>query len=225
MRVLYAEDNPSLARATSAIFRKSGFEVEVASDGGEALEMLRGGYYDVAVLDIMMPVMDGLEVLRRARAEGNDVPVIMLTAKTQVDDKVAGLDLGANDYVTKPYDARELVARVRAAGRPRSGAAARVTWRDVTIETESLELVGAKGTLRVDPREAKLAAALAHAGGKVVGSSWLVERVWEGDAMEGTLDLYAQFLNGKLKAVGSTVRVEGSDEAGWRLVSADGAAS
>lgn len=225
MRVLYAEDNPSLARATAAILTRSGFEVEVAPDGGKALERLRTGYYDVAVLDIMMPVMDGLEVLRQARQEGNDVPVVMLTAKTQVDDKVAGLDLGADDYVTKPYDARELVARVRAAARPRSGASSRVAFGDLSIETETLEFKGPKGSLRVDPREARLAAALAHAGGSVVESSWLVERVWGGEAMEGALRLYAQFLNGMFQAVGSAARVVGSDDEGWRLVSADGATS
>ena len=124
MRVLLAEDNASLARATAAILTRSGFEVEVANDGGKALNMVQNGYYDVAVLDIMMPVLDGLQVLKAMRAEGNTTPVILLTAKTQVDDKVHGLELGADDYISKPFDARELVARIKAAGRPRSGAAA-----------------------------------------------------------------------------------------------------
>ena len=222
MRVLLAEDNASLARATTAILSKNGLEVEYAADGGKALSMLRGGCYDVAVLDIMMPVMDGLEVLRSIRADGNSVPVLMLTAKTQVDDKVVGLDLGANDYVTKPYNARELVARIKALGRPRSGATSLVNFGDLTIRADTLELSTMRGTLRVDPHEMSFASLLARAGGRTVKSTWLVERVWEGDAPDGTLSLYASFLNGKLQALGSLVAVEGSDDEGWRMVSPDG---
>ncbi len=225
MRVLLAEDNASLARATATILTKSGLEVERAADGGEALSMLRGGFYDVAVLDIMMPVMDGLEVLRSIRAEGNSVPVIMLTAKTQVDDKVEGLELGANDYVTKPYNARELVARIKAAGRPRSGANSHVSFGDLTIRADTLELSTKRGTLRVDPHEMSFVSLLARAGGRTVESSWLLERVWEGDAPDGTLSLYASFINGKLQALGSPVSVVGSDEEGWRMVGSDGEAT
>lgn len=224
MRVLYAEDNESLARATQAILVRSGFDVDVAHDGGEALAMLRAGYYDVAVLDIMMPVMDGLEVLQEVRRDGNDVPVILLTAKTEIDDKVVGLDLGADDYVTKPYDVRELVARIRAQGRPRSGAAAAITFGDLTIKADDLELSTDRGALRVDPRELKVASILARAGGKVVESDWLASHVWEDDEqMDGSLDLYVHFLNGKFEALGSKVSVQGSDREGWRMVVADGA--
>lgn len=224
-RVLLAEDNPSLARATAAILTKSQLSVEVAHDGGEAIDMLRNGYYDVAVLDIMMPVMDGLEVLSRLREEGNDVPVIMLTAKTQIDDKVEGLELGANDYVTKPYDARELVARVRSAARHRSGAGQRVVYADLTIDATTSELSTKRGSLLVSTREIAMASALAHAGGRSVDTAWLAERVWEGEAQEGAVSLYATYLNGKLAALGSALAVLGSDDEGWRMVSRDGEAS
>ena len=142
MRVLLAEDNVRLARATEVILEKNGLTVEVSHDGLEALDALDSGYFDVAVLDIMMPGLDGLEVLRRVRAEGNDVPVILLTAKTQVDDKVAGLGDGADDYITKPYDSRELVARIRAAARHRSGASSKVRFGDLVIEEDSSTLTG-----------------------------------------------------------------------------------
>ena len=196
MRVLLAEDNVRLARATEVILEKNGLAVEVAHDGLEALDALDRGYFDVAVLDIMMPGLDGLEVLRRVRAEGNDVPVILLTAKTQVDDKVAGLADGADDYMTKPYDSRELVARIRAAARHRSGASSKVRFGDLVIEEDSSTLTD---------------------------TDWLRERVWDGAALEGEVELYASYLNGKLDALGSCVKVEGSDRDGWRMVETVGA--
>ena len=113
MRVLLAEDNASLARATAAILTRSGFEVEVANDGGKALNMVQNGYYDVAVLDIMMPVLDGLQVLKAMRAEGNTTPVILLTAKSEDTDKILGLDVGADDYITKPFNPVEVMARIK----------------------------------------------------------------------------------------------------------------
>lgn len=184
--------------------------------------MLRNGYYDVVVLDIMMPVMDGLEVLKQMRAEGNTTPTIMLTAKTQVDDKVIGLDLGANDYVPKPFDARELVARVRAAARRRSGAATVVTYGDIRIEEAAVLLSTERGSLRIDPHEVQVVIALAHAGGSSVATGWLAEHVWNGDALPGAIELYARLINGKLEALGSVLRIKGSETDGWRLVRHDG---
>lgn len=223
MRVLLAEDNVRLARATEVILQKNGLTVEVVHDGPAALSALRGGYFDVAVLDIMMPGLDGLEVLRRVRAEGNDVPVILLTAKTQVDDKVVGLEDGADDYITKPYDSRELVARIRAAARHRSGASPKVCFGDLVIGEDDSTLSTREGSLSVNQREAQMAALLAHAGGKRVDTSWLSERVWDGAALDGEVELYASYLNGKLEALGSDVKVEGSSDDGWRMVESCGA--
>lgn len=223
MRVLLAEDNVRLARATEVILQKNGLTVEVVHDGPAALSALRGGYFDVAVLDIMMPGLDGLEVLRRVRAEGNDVPVILLTAKTQVDDKVVGLEDGADDYITKPYDSRELVARIRAAARHRSGASPKVCFGDLVIGEDDSTLSTREGSLGVSQREAQMAALLAHAGGKRVDSRWLSERVWDGAALDGEVELYASYLNGKLSALGSDVKVEGSPDDGWRMVESRGA--
>jgi DNA-binding response OmpR family regulator len=223
MRVLLAEDNVRLARATEVILEKNGLTVEVVHDGPAALSALKGGYFDVAVLDIMMPGLDGLEVLRRVRAEGNDVPVILLTAKTQVDDKVVGLEDGADDYITKPYDSRELVARIRAAARHHSGASPKVCFGDLVIGEDDSTLSTREGSLSVNQREAQMAALLAHAGGKKVDTSWLSDRVWDGAALDGEVELYASYLNGKLEALGSDVKVEGSADDGWRMVESCGA--
>lgn len=222
MRVLLAEDNASLARATAAILTRSGFEVVVANDGGRALDMVQNGYYDVALLDIMMPVRNGLEVLQAMRAEGNTTPVILLTAKTQVDDKVHGLELGADDYISKPFDARELVARIRAAARPRSGAAATILYGDLTIRPEAVQLSTERGSLRVDPYEMHLITTLANAGGSPVAADWLALHVWDDSVLPGAIKLYAKMLNSKLQALGSSARVKGSEGEGWRLVKSCG---
>ena len=114
MRILLAEDEHSLSRAVSALLEKHNYSVDAVYDGQEALAFLEGGNYDALILDIMMPKLDGLEVLRRLRQQGNPIPVLMLTAKSEVEDKVTGLDMGANDYLTKPFSTAELMARIRA---------------------------------------------------------------------------------------------------------------
>ena len=114
MRILLAEDERSLSRAVTALLERNHYAVDAVYDGAEALDYLEGGNYDALILDIMMPKMDGMEVLRRLRQEGNSIPVLMLTAKGEVEDKVLGLDSGANDYLTKPFATAELLARLRA---------------------------------------------------------------------------------------------------------------
>ncbi len=114
MKLMLAEDEPGLSRALTAILQHSDYEVDTALDGLTALEYLLANDYDAAILDIMMPGMDGIEVLKCTRAAGKRLPIIMLTAKSEVSDKVEGLDAGANDYLTKPFAAKELLARIRA---------------------------------------------------------------------------------------------------------------
>ena len=114
MRILLAEDERSLSRALCKIFEKNNYSVDAVFDGEDALEYINSGNYDVAVLDIMMPKMDGIEVLKRVRSAKNSLPVLLLTARSEVDEKVAGLDAGANYYLTKPFDTKELLATIRA---------------------------------------------------------------------------------------------------------------
>ena len=114
MRLLLAEDEKSLSRAVTVLLRKSNYEVDSVYDGEEALAYLSSGNYDGAILDIMMPKVDGIQVLRQLRGRGSRLPVLLLTAKAEVDDKVLGLDSGANDYLTKPFASQELLARIRA---------------------------------------------------------------------------------------------------------------
>lgn len=114
MRILLAEDERSLSRAVCALLERNNYSVDAVYDGKAALDFLDGGNYDGVILDIMMPKLDGLEVLRQLREKGNTIPVLLLTAKSEVEDKVTGLDMGANDYLTKPFSTAELMARIRA---------------------------------------------------------------------------------------------------------------
>ena len=121
MKLLLAEDERSLSRAIIHILQKNNYTADAVYDGLSALDYLAAGDYDGVILDIMMPKLDGISVLRTLRAQGNPVPVLMLTAKAEIDDKVLGLDCGANDYLTKPFDTRELLARIRAMTRSQEG--------------------------------------------------------------------------------------------------------
>ena len=121
MRILLAEDEKRMAAALVALLKAEKYDADHVADGGSALEALKSGVYDIAVLDVMMPEMNGFEVARRARKSGVKTPILMLTAKSQLDDKITGLDSGADDYLTKPFETRELLARIRALGRRNVG--------------------------------------------------------------------------------------------------------
>lgn len=140
MRILLAEDERPLARALVKIFEKNFFTVDAVENGEDALAYLESGQYDVAVLDIMMPKADGITVLRRLRAAGNAIPVLLLTAKSEVDDKVQGLDSGANYYLTKPFDTKELLATLRAITRGRTSGDSRLTFGSVTLDRSTFTL-------------------------------------------------------------------------------------
>ena len=154
MRLLLAEDERSLSRAIAAILRKNNYETDAVYDGAEALEFLMSGSYDGAILDIMMPRLDGIEVLKRVRAAGNATPIIMLTAKSEVEDKVLGLDSGANDYLTKPFAAQELLARIRAMTRSSaSQLTSRLQLGNITLNRASFELSSPTGSFHLTNRE------------------------------------------------------------------------
>lgn len=149
MRILLAEDERSLSRAVIALLEKNNYSADAVYDGQEALEYLEAGNYDALILDLMMPKMDGITVLRTLRERGNPIPVLILTAKSEVDDKVLGLDTGANDYLTKPFSTQELMARIRAMTRSQSGGqvTSRLTFGNITLDQATFELSSPTGSL------------------------------------------------------------------------------
>ena len=220
MKLLLAEDEKSLSRAVKIILEKNNYLVDAVYDGREALEYLEADSYDGAVLDIMMPKMDGIEVLRRIREEGNTVPVLLLTAKSQIEDKVLGLDTGANDYLTKPFDKEELLARIRAMTRVRQSQGSSVlSYGDITLNLASCELASPKGSFRLAGKEFGMMELLMRDPGTLISAEKFLERVWgyETDADINVVWVYLSYLRKKLAALDSKVRIKATRNAGYSL--------
>lgn len=227
MRLLLAEDELELSRALTAILRHSGYEVDAVHDGLTALNHLQRQTFDAAVLDIMMPGMDGIEVLRRVRQGGICLPIIMLTAKSEVADKVEGLDAGANDYLTKPFAAKELLARIRAMTRGSAAIdAATLSVGNVRLDCASCILVGPAGEEHLANREFQLMEYLMAHPESVTPTERLLSRVWGDDALEtsNVVWVYISYLRKKLVAVGANVCIRAARNQGYSLECVEGGA-
>jgi len=220
MKILVAEDTRDLNRALEAILQQSGYEVTCVFDGREALDRALSQSFDGIILDIMMPKMDGLEALREMRGRGIVAPVLLLTAKAEVDDRVVGLDAGADDYLPKPFAMKELLARVRALCKRRSGYSdVDLSFGDIRLRADTFELA-CENTVRLSVKELELMQLLIRNADHPLASEFVLGRIWEDDrsATGETLALYVSYLRAKLKAVASTLAVMVNDEGGIRLV-------
>lgn len=220
MKILLAEDTKDLNKVVTQMLEMQGFDVDSAFDGEEALKLALSNGYDGIVLDIMMPKMSGLQVLKEIRSRNILTPVLMLTAKAEVDDRVEGLDAGADDYLTKPFAMKELMARVKALTRRGSQYAAKeLSFGDLTLKSESLELI-ASNTVRLSIKEFSLMQTLLLNHEHEVDNNYLIEHVWndENDASEETVWLYVNFLQGKLSYVDSNVEIKGDKGGPFRVV-------
>lgn len=220
MRLLFAEDEKSLSRAVRAILEKNNYSVDAVSDGEEALEYLESGNYDGAILDIMMPKMDGIAVLKKIRALGNRVPVLLLTAKSEIDDKVLGLDSGANDYMTKPFAAKELLARIRAMTRSQTAHAdSRLHMGNITLDTASFELSSPSGSFRLANKEYQMMELLMRNPGNLISTEHFMERIWgyDSDTELSVVWVYISYLRKKLEALRSDVYIKAARNAGYSL--------
>ena len=212
MKLLLAEDTRDLNRALSAVLTHEKYEVDSVFDGAEALEHLQKNSYDGVILDIMMPKMSGLEVLSAIRKINITTPVLLLTAKAEIDDRVAGLDAGADDYLTKPFAMKELLARVRSMTRRRTEYSKKdLQFEDIMLNAESFEL-SAQNTVRLSIKEFELMQTLILNAGRPLGTQYLLDHVWakEPEADDATVWLYISYLRGKLQAVDSKAMIEGS---------------
>ena len=221
MRVLFAEDERALSHALTTILERNSYEVEAVYDGSSALDCLLGNEYDVAVLDIMMPNMNGLEVLRFARAQGVRTPVIMLTAKGTIDDRVEGLDAGANDYLVKPFSAKELMARLRALTRPANAFdVTPLSVGNVMLNRSTCTLSGPTGAEHLPNREYQLMELFMEHPGELLSMGRLLDCVWGTDAPEdaNVAWVYISYLRKKLGQVGADVRIKTSRNQGYSLV-------
>ena len=220
MRLLYAEDEKSLARAVSAILVRNHYSVDVVHDGESALDYLETGNYDGAILDVMMPKLDGFAVLRRMRARGDGTPVLLLTAKSEIDDRVAGLDSGANDYLTKPFDMKELLARIRAMTRARSVQQDKtLSFGSVTLDCASYDLTGPGGSCKLAGKEFQMLEMLMRNPRMLVSVETFMDRIWgfESETEMNIVWVNISTLRKKLKGIGADIEIKAQRGVGYYL--------
>ena len=220
MRLLYAEDEKSLARAVSTILTRNNYAVDVVSDGQSALDYLATENYDGAILDVMMPKLDGIEVLRRMRARGDSTPVLLLTAKAEIDDRVTGLDSGANDYLTKPFDMKELLARIRAMTRVLSVQPDKtLRFGAVTLDCAGYELSGPGGSCKLAGKEFQMMEMLMRSPRQLISTETFMDRIWgfDSEAELNVVWVYISMLRKKLKSIGADVGIKAQRGLGYCL--------
>ena len=221
MRILFAEDERSLSRAVTALLEKNNYSVDPVYDGDAALTYLDAGNYDAVILDIMMPKLDGLEVLRQLRQRGDPIPVLLLTAKSEVEDKVTGLDTGANDYLTKPFSTAELLARIRAMTRSQAGGqmTSRLTLGNITLDQATFELSSPHGSFRLANKEFQMMELLLRNCRQLVPTERFLERIWgyDSEVELNVVWVYISYLRKKLAALKADIQIKATRNAGYSL--------
>ena len=219
MRILLAEDEKPLARAIGKIFEKNNYSADIVYNGKDALEYLKLGNYDAAVLDIMMPEMDGITALKTLRAEGNQIPVLLLTAIAEVDDKVLGLDSGANYYLTKPFDSKELLASIRAITRTAAVVDTKLCAGNITLDLATFELSSSMGAFRLANKEFQMMEMFMSNPHHIIPAERFFEKIWgfDNEADISVVWVYISYLRKKLVALGADVKIKASRNAGYSL--------
>lgn len=220
MRLLLAEDERSLSKALVAILERNRYTVDAVYDGLEALYYLQHAKYDGVILDIMMPGMDGISVLKELRKTNKTLPVLLLTAKTEVEDKVEGLDSGADDYLSKPFDTKELLARIRAMLRrtePMTDVI--LTFGDLTLDRKSFKLSGSKGEIRLGNKEYQIMELMMSSPGWVISTETFMERIWglESEAEINVVWTYISILRKKIASLTDQVIIKAIRNSGYTL--------
>ncbi len=220
MRLLLAEDERSLSKAIVTILEKNNYSADAVYDGVEALEYLESRNYDGLILDIMMPRMDGLTVLKKLREKGNTIPVLMLTAKSEVDDKVQGLDMGANGYLTKPFATKELLARIRAMTRNQMvQPVSQLTMGNITLDQATFELSSPAGSFRLANKEYQMLEMMMRNPRQIISAERFMERIWgyDSEAEINVVWVYISYLRKKLAALHADIQIKASRNVGYSL--------
>lgn len=219
MRILLAEDEVPLAKAIVRMLEKDHYCADAVHNGLDALNYLESGNYDAAVLDVMMPQIDGIAVLQKLRADGNQIPVIILTAKSQVDDKILGLDSGANDYMTKPFHARELLARLRTITRNQTLLDSKITFGNIVLDRAAFALSSPSGCFRLANKEFQMIEMLMSNPGHLVSTERLMEKVWgyNSEVEIHVVWVYISYLRKKLTALHANIQIKSTPNAGYSL--------
>lgn len=224
MRILLAEDEKELSRALDVIMKHNKYAIDIVDNGQDAYDYIMTGIYDIVILDLMLPVIDGITVLRSIRGQGNMVPVIIITAKSEVDDKVLGLDAGADDYLTKPFDAKELLARVRALLRRRGDIAPKVvSLGNLILNYETYELSTPKDSIKLPNKEFQVMEVLINNPRVVISFERFLEKIWgfEADKEPNVVWVHVAYLRRKLIKLDADVEIRATRNVGYALVPKD----
>ena len=222
MKLLLVEDNPQLNKALTTLLKRNSYLVDSASDGEEALIYLKEYQYDVIILDIMLPKIDGLEVLRRARRDNIQTPIILLTARSTIEDKITGLDLGADDYLPKPFSTEELLARIRALGRRKSvpiEEKKEVMFGDIVIDEANYIVKCNEKSVSLSNKEMMILLLLANKNGNVVSLDKITRSAWEIESYSTNENVWVfiSYLRKKLESIGSKTKIKSIRYQGYYL--------
>ena len=219
MKILVIEDEKLLAQSLKNLLESKGFQVEVVNDGETGAQYAELGIYDLLILDVMMPGLDGYQLARRVRSRRCTASILMLTAKSAVEDRILGLNSGADYYLTKPFDSRELLACINALLRRQGEQVYELVFGNTSLDLDTCTLVCGGKSVRLSAREFDVMRYLLQAREQIVSKEILLSRVWgyDSNAVENHVEVYVGFLRKKLKAIGSDVRIEAVRRLGYRL--------
>ncbi len=220
MRLLLAEDEKELSNALVTVLKHNNYSVDAVHNGQDALDYLETENYDGAILDIMMPKMDGLTVLKTIRSHENSVPVLLLTAKSEIDDRVEGLDCGADDYLTKPFSMKELLARIRAMTRRKTDTTDSVLkYSDIELDRSTYQLSSKGKELRLASKEYQMLEMLMVNPGQIISANQFMDRIWgyDSEAEMNVVWVYISYLRKKLASIDSSVQIKATRGLGYSL--------
>ena len=219
MKLLIVEDEIELANALAKLLRKNNYSVETANDGEEALLRFELENYDAIILDIMMPKINGIEVLKTIRKTNTNIPIIMLTAKAEVEDKVLGLDSGANDYLEKPFDIRELLARLRSITRQKEEIDNKLMFGNASLNRKTFELEVNKKSVKLTNKEFQMLEMLMQNKKVVISIDQFIDKIWadDFDIDNNVVWVYISYLRRKLSALSANVEIKSSRNIGYYL--------
>ena len=221
MRLLLAEDEKDLSDGLVAILRKNKYSVDAVYNGRDAIDYLEADNYDGAILDIMMPLVDGIEVLKTVRKNGNQIPILMLTAKSEINDRVVGLDNGADDYLTKPFSSKELLARIRAMTRRKTEGKAEtlITFGNLTLDKVNYEMFTEDGRESVGNKEFQIIEMLMMNKGQYISAERFFEKIWgyESEADIAVIWVNISNLRKRLKKLNADVEIKAKRDIGYRI--------
>lgn len=219
MKILIVEDEKLLADSIRLLLEKHGFEADAVYDGDTGDMYVRQGIYDLLILDVMLPGKNGYDLARQVRKDHLGVPILMLTAKSELEDRITGLDSGADYYLTKPFDTRELLACVHALLRRQGADVNEITFGKTSLDLDSATLRCGEHSIRLSAKEFEIMRFLLQEGGRNLSKEMILSKVWgyDSDAVENHVEVYIGFLRKKLTAIGSDIRIESVRRLGYHL--------